>query len=325
MSPTGKTGLRKLGLANTMSATLSPGGMPLDPRHSQSIGNLICMASMAVWAAGFPAAEVLLKTWDPLALIAARFCLSVLVLVVAWAAVEGGRAVLAAPWLKGARIGGLAFGLGAWLLLVAQAATDAVTVSIIAAAVPIAAVLIEIVTEGRRLNRRLGAGLLASVVGGIIASGLGSGGGGLSASALWGVGAAVLSCFLFAWGSHRSVSGLPDLSALGRTTVTLAGGLVVTGVLFLAAHMLGLVPLPKGVMQGHTPMLLAIYAIGGMALSQLLWIISVARLGVGLASFHINVAPFYVMLIFLALGQGWSWPQAIGAAIVALGVIVAQR
>lgn len=27
---------------------------------------------------------------------------------------------------------------------------------------------------------------------------------------------------------------------------------------------------------------------------------------------HINVAPFYVMLILVALGQTWSWPQAIG-------------
>lgn len=325
MSRMGKTGHGKLGLAQDMSATVTPSGMPLDPRRNQSIGNLVCMASMMVWAAGFPAAEILLKTWDPLALIAARFCVAVLVLVVVWLALEGGRAVLGAPWIKGARIGGLAFGLGAWLLLVAQAATDAVTVSIIAAAVPIAAVLIEIFTEGRRLNWRLGVGLLASVLGGIIASGAGSGSAALSASALWGVGAAVLSCFLFAWGSHRSVLGLPDVSALGRTTVTLAGGLVVTGVLFLAGHFVGLVPVPQGALQGQALSLLGIYAIGGMALSQFLWIISVARLGVGLASFHINVAPFYVMLIFLALGQGWSWPQAIGAAIVALGVIVAQR
>ena len=161
----GKTGHGKLGLAQDMSATVTPSGMPLDPRRNQSIGNLVCMASMMVWAAGFPAAEILLKTWDPLALIAARFCVAVLVLVVVWLALEGGRAVLGAPWIKGARIGGLAFGLGAWLLLVAQAATDAVTVSIIAAAVPIAAVLIEIFTEGRRLNWRLGVGLLASVLG----------------------------------------------------------------------------------------------------------------------------------------------------------------
>ena len=71
--------------------------------------------------------------------------------------------------------------------------------------------------------------------------------------------------------------------------------------------------------------LLAIYGIGGMAISQFLWIASVDRLGIALASFHTNVAPFYVMLILVAIGGAWSWPQAIGAAIVALGVVVAQR
>jgi drug/metabolite transporter (DMT)-like permease len=61
------------------------------------------------------------------------------------------------------------------------------------------------------------------------------------------------------------------------------------------------------------------------ALSQLLWVASAGRLGVAVAAFHVNVAPFYTMLILLALGGVWSWPQAIGAAIVAFGVVLAQR
>lgn len=35
--------------------------------------------------------------------------------------------------------------------------------------------------------------------------------------------------------------------------------------------------------------------------------------------------PFYVMLILVALGGDWSWLRAIGAAVVALGVLLAQR
>ena len=62
-----------------------------------------------------------------------------------------------------------------------------------------------------------------------------------------------------------------------------------------------------------------------MALSQVMWVASVGRLGVAVASFHINVAPFYVMLLMLALGAGWNWTQALGGAIVVLGVVVAQR
>ena len=63
----------------------------------------------------------------------------------------------------------------------------------------------------------------------------------------------------------------------------------------------------------------------GMALSQVMWIASVGHLGVAVAAFHINVAPFYVMLLMIALGGSWSWPQAIGAAIVAFGVLLSQE
>ena len=62
-----------------------------------------------------------------------------------------------------------------------------------------------------------------------------------------------------------------------------------------------------------------------MALSQAMWIASVGRLGIAVASFHMNLAPFYVMLVMLGMGGGWNWPQALGAVVVGLGVIIAQR
>jgi drug/metabolite transporter (DMT)-like permease len=62
-----------------------------------------------------------------------------------------------------------------------------------------------------------------------------------------------------------------------------------------------------------------------MALSQALFVLAVQRIGVALSSFHLNIAPFYVMLILLAMGGDWSWVQAGGAAVVVLGVLLAQR
>ena len=61
-----------------------------------------------------------------------------------------------------------------------------------------------------------------------------------------------------------------------------------------------------------------------MAISQVLWIMSVERLGIGLSSLHINAAPFYVMIILFAMGQPWNWSQALAAALVGFGVLVAQ-
>ena len=44
-----------------------------------------------------------------------------------------------------------------------------------------------------------------------------------------------------------------------------------------------------------------------------------------MASFHLNAAPFYVMLILFLIGGSWIWNQTIGAIIVIIGVILAQK
>ncbi len=71
--------------------------------------------------------------------------------------------------------------------------------------------------------------------------------------------------------------------------------------------------------------LVLIYGWLGLGISQIFWIKSVSKLGIGVASFHLNAAPFYVMLILFILGDSWVWSQAIGAVIVITGVILAQQ
>jgi drug/metabolite transporter (DMT)-like permease len=283
------------------------------------LGNGFAFTSTLVWAAGFPAAEVLLATWDPLALITARFLLAVLMLFPIWLWVVGPRRVMAARWGRGTFLGGLGFGGGAWLLLVAQNLTDPVTVTIIAAGIPVMSTLIEMLFEGRRLTFAFVLGLIATVAGGVVAAGdVPTEGLGLGALA------AIASCFLFSWGSWATVRELPDLTPLGRTTVTLAGGLIFTGAAFIASTALGFSVVPDVTFDNTTVTALGLYAFGALGLSQVLWIMAVSRIGVALASFHINLAPFLVMLLMLGLGSAWSWPQAIGAAIVAVGVVLSQ-
>jgi drug/metabolite transporter (DMT)-like permease len=50
----------------------------------------------------------------------------------------------------------------------------------------------------------------------------------------------------------------------------------------------------------------------------------VEDVGIGIASFHLNAAPFYVMIIVFALGSDWNWMQALGAAILTVGTLLAQ-
>jgi len=285
------------------------------------MGNAFGVASMLTWAAGFPAAEILLESWPPLTLITARFMIAVAILVPVWLLVDGRAAVFGARWGRGTLMGGICFGFGAYLLLLAQVYTDPVTVALIASASPIAATLIELVTGQRRLRRNFILGLGASVVGGYAAIG----GSGLSPDLSLGALCAVASSFLFCLGSFAAVRDFPELSPIGRSTITLAGGCIMTALLLLGAHLAGFEMRPSRAVAGDQMGLLAIYAVAGMALSQVMFIASVGRLGVAVASFHINATPFYVMLIMLALGAVWSWPQAIGAAIVGLGVLLSQR
>jgi drug/metabolite transporter (DMT)-like permease len=161
-----------------------------------------------------------------------------------------------------------------------------------------------------------------SLLGGVLA--VGDGGGATGAA----LGLGALLCFAsvvtFTFGSRWTVTAFPALTPLGRTTVTLTGAAIATGAAALIAHLAG-GPVPDWAALGWREAgALAIFAIGGLAVSQLLWIISVGQLGIALSSLHINMTPFYVMLILFALGGRWDWLQALGAAVVLAGVLVAQ-
>ena len=69
---------------------------------------------------------------------------------------------------------------------------------------------------------------------------------------------------------------------------------------------------------------LAVFGIGSLAVSQLLWIVAVGRIGIGAASMHMNAVPFYVMVMVFLAGGPWNWGQTLGAAIVVTGALIAQ-
>lgn len=291
--------------------------------HGTTLGaNLVCLASILVWSMGFPLADALLRDLPPLLLCTLRLCIGTLFLLPVWRAVEGHTAFAGAPWLRGLWVGGLGFGIGAAALVYAQQLTDGVTVSIIFAAMPIAGIAQECLFDGRPMTPRLFAGMGLSVIGGVLVYLLRADHGALHL----GLGAAIalLSVIAFSWASRASVIALKGQSALARSALTIGGAALAT---LGAQVILGAIDgqgLGLARVSGWDWTLLAIYAVLSMCLSQVLFIHAVARLGVGVASMHINATPFYVMLFALALGHGWSWLQAFGAVIVCLGVIVTQ-
>lgn len=282
--------------------------------------NGLCMLSMLVWALGLPAAGLLLSKVPPLPLTAARMVLAAACLLPLWWLLEGGDALRKAPWWQGLRVGGTTIGLGAFLLVLGQGMTDAVTVAIISASMPVVGIAIEVLLDGRPLSRGLVIGVALSLLGGVMALD-----GGNQPLAL-GLGALMsfASVLVYTLGSRMTVTSFPGLSPLGRTTVTLSGAAAVTTVAACAAALTGAAQPRWAALGWHELGALAIFAIGGLAISQVLWIRSVGHLGIALASLHINATPFYVMLILFALGGAWNWTQAAAALVVAVGVLIAQ-
>ena len=294
----------------------------LDPaaRGSLVASNLICLASMVIWAAGLPAADLIIPHMSPIALTACRALLATAVLLPIWWITEGGAAILGANWLKGAWVGFVTLGLASFFVIIALQFNDPVTVAIVTAIMPVAGILLECVADKRPFTRALAIGLVLSVAGGLVAVT------GSEGQLDFGIGvlAALASVFCYTWGSRETVKALPDLSPLGRTTITVAGCAIVAVIAALV----------DGVLRHAWPDWAAIgwaefgglaaFSIGSMAIAQLLWIVSVGRIGIGAASMHMNAVPFYVMLMVFLMGGPWNWAQTLGAAIVVTGAAIAQ-
>ncbi len=284
-------------------------------------GNVTCVLAVALFALGFPVAEELLKSWGAISLITARVVFACLLLFSMWIIADGWSRVVSAPWWRGLYIGALGFGTGTILLLVVQDFTDPVTAVLAAATMPVSAVALEVLFDGRRLTRNFIIGMCLVLVGGYLATGVNLQDAAYGGGIVFGL----IASILFAWGSRKTVKGLPEMSSFGQCTLTLIGAMIfciATLLVFLAFKWPGTSIAPLG-FSGWA--LLLTYAWIAMAISQAFWIRGVSWLGIGVASFHLNAAPFYVMLMLLAVGGDWNWNKAIGAAVLATGVILVQR
>jgi drug/metabolite transporter (DMT)-like permease len=289
-------------------------------RRSLVTANLICLASMVTWAAGLPAANLIIPHMPPIALTACRALMAAAVLLPIWWLAEGGTVVRSANWVKGAWVGFVTLGLASFFVIIALQLNDPVTVAIVSAVMPVIGILLECLADHRPFTRALAVGLVLSVAGGLVAVN------GAEGELDFGLGvlAALASVTFYTWGSRETVKAFPTLTPLGRSTITIAGGAIVASIAALA----------DGMIRGQWPDWAAIgwvefgglaaFSIGSMAIAQLLWIVSVGRIGIGAASMHMNAVPFYVMLMVFLAGGAWNWWQTLGAAIVVTGALMAQ-
>jgi drug/metabolite transporter (DMT)-like permease len=186
---------------------------------------------------------------------------------------------------------------------------------------PIAGAATEIVFDNRRLSRRLIVGLILAVLGGYLATGAQLTQGNFG----FGVALCLGAILLFAWVTRATTRQLETLSRTGQATVTLCGGMLVTLVWFGISIVAGFGETHIGTIDTGDWLPLLIFLLPSSGIAQLLWIRGAGKLGILLASFHMNAVPFYVMVILVSLSLGqWHWLQAGAVALVALGVLVSQ-
>ena len=112
--------------------------------------NAILIACISIFALGFPAAEFLLDDWDILTIITVRNLFAFALLFVIWIVLEGSTTEKNANWIKGLWIGGIGFGMGSFLLLYLQSVTSPVIAALSTATMPLAAVTLEVILDGRK-------------------------------------------------------------------------------------------------------------------------------------------------------------------------------
>ncbi len=289
-------------------------------RTSRLHGNLFCALAMVLFAAGFPAAELLLENSGVIALILLRNAVGFAVLLVFLRILEQQTEILNLPWRDGFQFGFVGFGFGSVMLLVAQSMSDATTAAIAVAAMPVTAIALEVVLDSRRLTLRFLFSVFLVLIGGVLASGV------MVQNLSFGVGLALglIGSGFFAWGSRQTVKKLPELTPLSRTTVTTGGMVAFCLICWVGAEILGQSSATLSITTPRDILLLLIYSILGLSISQVLWIKSVADIGIGIASFHLNATPFYVMVIIFLFGGGWNWMQTGGVLILLSGAVIAQ-
>lgn len=301
--------------------SINHGNAPMLQQPVPVAANVMCFLAMLTWAAAFPATEILLESWGTISLMAFRLVLAVSALMVYWWWKEGGAVIKAAPWRPALWIGAIGFGAGMLLLLMGQRYSDAVTPALAAAMTPIVGAALEVMFDGRKLRPRLVTGMLLALLGGYLATGA------KLSQGTFGLGAmlCILAAVMFTWGTRATTRSLPGQSALAQGTMTLVGAMFFIPLAWGLAWATGYDALQIGSFDPLNIFCLLVYALIAMSLSQVLWITAAGKLGIFVASLHMNAVPFYVMVaVVLVFGEPWNWMQAVGAALVGAGVIVAQ-
>lgn len=285
------------------------------------LGNLAGIVCMLVWAANFPLAVSILKTWDALSLAPVRMLLAgvtVLIAVIFMRQMGSFSALFRSRHFVAAS---LVFGISALLFVIAQSRIDAVAGAVIVSAMPLFSALMGWVDGTEKPGFRLAVAIMLTVSGGALISLVSAQGTGQEGSAI-GVAAMLIAVLTYVWYSREMVGRYGAVPDLAKT----AASMIIGGLLCLAiavvAHV-AVAPVRVDLSRDVITkvVLLACVSIG---LSSVLWLWAGRLVGITVAAMHHNLVPFYVILLAAAGGAIVTGQHIIGALLVIAGAVIAQ-
>ena len=283
-------------------------------------GNGLALVSTILWSSAFPATEFLLRGWDPLLLAVVRLGGAATFILLLAVSIGRVRDLSRVPLRSVFLLGGLGVAASALLMVLGQTRTDAVTVGIISTTMPLIAALMAWAVDGRRPTPPVVAGIALAILGAIVATTeAGASGSGPRGGEVLVLGSMVA----WIWYSRTALTRLAGHGDLALSGLTFAAGAITLAFVSVAFLALGLAQ-PRAALDAPNLAAALWMSVVAIGCSVPLWFTSARLLGITVTAIHVNLAPFYVMLMALAFGGTISGRQVLGAALVAAGALLAQ-
>ncbi|HWA43116.1 MAG TPA: DMT family transporter [Hypericibacter adhaerens] len=285
------------------------------------VANLALIVNTTTWGTFFPVLELQLRHWDMFSASAGRQLTGSLALFSTVALVERRW-----PFRRGLPWGTIilmsTIGITVCCLITTAAVylSSGLSAAIISATNPIGSALLAQVLYGVKLRRAILVGATLSVAGGILAVTAGHQG-----RLSFGLGelAIITANLIWTWFSLAIQHRLKDCSYLERAAYTILPGALQLTLIVVVLHVLGLVDVR--IELTFWPLLYVFY-LGFIpnGLGNYLWLWSISRVGVNVASMYQNLIPVTAVLVTIWIGIYPNWQQLIGGAVILLGVLYTQ-
>jgi drug/metabolite transporter (DMT)-like permease len=287
--------------------------------------NLGLVLTMFAWGSMIPAVNVMVQTWDPYFLTAARYIAAAPILLLLLVLIEPGRR--GGPSVASWRLwllGTVGIGIFSPLFILGIAHSNPVTAAVLAAAGPVITAVVAWLSFRVPMERGLLPAILFAVVGALLST-YDPAIVGTPFDLRGGEALILLASACWAWYSLASQRWLAGWSQLRITTMTMCCGAVAGLIIFLLFGALGVTPVPPTVpLSTQDVTLFTWMTLGPVVAGFFLWNYGVRKLGILVASLFLNLTPVMAILITAALGTYPTATQILGATLVVAGVLQSQ-